>query len=320
VVSSQPGAGSPPAFSVVICAYSLQRWPDLREAITSLQRQTVAPYETIVVVDHNDDLLDLVRQTFPEVLAFPNRGAQGLSGARNTGVAAATGTIVAFLDDDARADATWLARFREHYLQDDVLGVGGAVLPDWAGGKKPSWFPVEFLWVVGCSYRGQPTSLQSVRNLIGANMSYRLDALRTAGHFWEGIGRVGLRPVGCEETELGIRVLNAFPGDRVLYDPEAVVWHRVPRNRMGPRYFLERCFAEGLSKALVVQLVGQQSGLSSERTYTLRVLPRGVLAGLRAGVSGRPGGFGRAIAIVTGLAATTLGYVVGKLRPQSLTS
>jgi GT2 family glycosyltransferase len=303
---------------VVICAYSLDRWSDLREAITSVQHQTITPYETIVVIDHNDDLLALVRQAFPDILAIPNQGTRGLSGARNTGVAAAGGDIVAFLDDDARADTTWLEHFREHYLQDAVLGVGGAVLPDWAGGRKPSWFPAEFLWVVGCSYRGQPTSLQPVRNLIGANMSYRLDALRTAGPFREGIGRVGLRPMGCEETELGIRVLNAFPGDHVLYDPAAIVWHRVPRSRMGPRYFLQRCYAEGLSKALVVQLVGQQSGLSSERAYTFRVLPRGVLAGLRAGFTGRIGGFGRAAAIVTGLAATTLGYAIGRLRPQSL--
>jgi glycosyltransferase involved in cell wall biosynthesis len=290
----------------------------LREAIASVQHQTVTPYETVVVIDHNDDLLTLVRKTFPDILAIPNQGTRGLSGARNTGVAAAGGDIVAFLDDDARADATWLEHFREHYVQDDVLGVGGVVLPDWAGGRKPSWFPVEFLWVVGCSYRGQPTTLQPVRNLIGANMSYRLSALRTAGPFREGIGRVGLRPMGCEETELGIRVLNAFPGDQVLYDPAAIVWHRVPRGRMSPRYFLQRCYAEGLSKALVVQLVGQQSGLSSERTYTFRVLPRGVLLGLRAGVTGRIGGFGRAAAIVTGLAATTLGYLVGRVRPQSL--
>lgn len=310
--------GSPPVCTVVICAYSLDRWSGLRQAISSVQHQTITPHETIVVIDHNDDLLALVRETFPGILAIPNRGTRGLSGARNSGVATAGGDIVAFLDDDARADPTWLAHFREHYLRDDVLGVGGAVLPDWAGGRKPAWFPVEFLWVVGCSYRGQPTSLQPVRNLIGANMSYRLAALRTAGPFREGIGRVGLRPMGCEETELGIRVLNAFPGDQVLYDPAAIVWHQVPRSRMGPRYFLQRCYAEGLSKALVVQLVGQQSGLSSERAYTFRVLPRGVLAGLCAGVTGRIGGFGRAAAIITGLAATTLGYVVGRLRPQSL--
>ena len=310
--------GSPPAFSVVVCAYSLDRWPDLRAAIASLQNQTVTPHEIIVVVDHNNDLLKLVRETFPQILAIPNQGTRGLSGARNTGVSAASGDIVAFLDDDARADTTWLAHFREHYVQEDVLGVGGTVLPDWAGGRKPAWFPVEFLWVVGCSYRGQPTSLQPVRNLIGANMSYRLDALRAAGPFREGIGRVGLLPMGCEETELGIRVLNAFPGDQVLYDPEAVVWHRVPRNRMGPTYFVKRCYAEGLSKALVVQLVGQQSGLSSERSYTFRVLPRGVIRGLLAGISGHIGGFGRAAAIVTGLAATTVGYVLGRIRPQSL--
>lgn len=305
---------SSPSVSVVICAYSIDRWPDLRSAIDSLRRQSIPPHEIIVVIDHNDALLRQVVASFPEIQVIANRESRGLSGARNTGVAAASGDIVAFLDDDAWADPTWLERLSEPYREHGVVGVGGVVIPDWTGGRKPSWFPVEFLWVVGCSYRGQPRNRSPVRNLIGANMSYRRDALQTAGPFREGIGRVGLRPMGCEETELGIRVLNAFPGSRVLYEPNVRVWHRVPRNRMSPRYFVERCFAEGLSKALVVDLVGQQRGLSSERTYTFNVLPRGVLSGLRAGVKGHVGGFGRAAAIVMGLSLTTLGYVIGRLR------
>lgn len=271
----------------------------------------------MVVIDHNEDLLARFKAQYPDVKAVANEHGRGLSGARNTGVAHATGEIVAFLDDDAVAAPDWLERLQAHYRDSDVLGVGGMVAPRWEGGSKPRWFPSEFLWVVGCSYKGQPERLAAVRNLIGANMSYRRGVLDMAGGFREGIGRIGLRPLGCEETELSIRALQQHPGGRVLYDPEARVEHRVPRNRMTPRYFIERCYAEGLSKALVARLVGSDSGLSSERTYTFQVLPRGVLAGLRSGLRGHAGGFGRAFAIVAGLGTTTFGYVVGRAHPDA---
>jgi glycosyltransferase involved in cell wall biosynthesis len=303
--------------SVVVCAYSLERWPDLVEAVASLQRQTVGQPEIVVVVDHNAALLGRVESRLSGVRAVTNVHQRGLSGARNSGVAAATGDVVAFLDDDAVAADDWLARLRSGYGDRDVLGIGGAVIPRWAGGRRPRWFPQEFDWVVGCSYEGQPTRVTPVRNLIGANMSYRRDVLEAVGGFREGIGRVGRRPLGCEETELSIRALNQNPTGLVLYDPSVRVEHRVPRSRQRVRYFVERCYAEGLSKALVTRLVGAASGLSSERTYTFQTLPRGVISGIRDGLHGDLAGFARAAAIVGGLATTTLGYIVGRLHPDA---
>jgi glucosyl-dolichyl phosphate glucuronosyltransferase len=298
-------------FSVVICAYSLERWPDLVEAVTSLDKQVVRPAQIVVVVDHNDALLERVHARLPAVTAVANRGRRGLSGARNTGLAEATQSVVAFLDDDAVAEPDWLARLQDGYQDPDVLGIGGAVLPRWDAGRRPRWFPAEFDWVVGCSYRGLPTHPASVRNLIGANMSYRRHVLNAVGGFREGIGRVGTRPLGCEETDLSIRALQRFPSGRVRYDPSARVVHRVPRSRSGVRYFASRCYAEGLSKALVSQSVGTVSGLSSELTYTLRTLPRGVLTGFVDGLRGDVAGFGRAAAICLGLMITTVGYLIG---------
>ncbi len=310
---------APLTFSVIVCAYSMERWSDLVAAASSLQRQTRGSTEIIIVIDHNDALLARVRAELPGVTALANRYSRGLSGARNSGVEAATGEVVAFLDDDAIAAGDWLERLARGYSNEQVTGSGGAVIPLWEGGRQPRWFPSEFLWVVGCSYTGQPMRITPVRNLIGANMSYRRTAIVTVGGFREGLGRIGRRPLGCEETELSIRIMNRFSEGQVLYDPDACVQHRVPRIRMRPAYFIERCYAEGLSKALVTRLVGASSGLSSERSYTLKVLPRGVIAGLRSGLRGDLGGFGRAAAIVVGFAATTIGYVVGKVHPSALT-
>jgi len=110
--------------SVIICAYTLNRWSDLLAAVQSVRAQTLAPLQFIVVIDYNDDLLAQAREAFPELTVVPNGGPKGLSGARNTGVALASAEIVAFLDDDAVADATWLEELAKGYSVDNVLGVG----------------------------------------------------------------------------------------------------------------------------------------------------------------------------------------------------
>jgi GT2 family glycosyltransferase len=302
----------PPA-SVVICAYSEDRWELLVEAIHSAQRQSVPPLETIVVVDHNPALLARIRRELPGVVAVESSGAPGLAGARNTGVAAASGSVVAFLDDDALAEEAWLEKLTAPYDNPSVMGSGGAVRPMWAT-PRPRWFPPEFDWVVGCSYRGLPAERAPIRNPIGANMSFRREVFQRAGGFREGIGRVGRWPVGCEETELAIRAYQVMPGTRVLFDPAAAVDHHVPADRATPRYFASRCFAEGLSKALVAGHVGSDDALASERRYVVTQLGSGVVRGLVGALRGDAGGLLRAAAIGAGLAMTSAGYAMGTLR------
>jgi glycosyltransferase involved in cell wall biosynthesis len=84
-----------PGISVVVCAYTEDRWEDLTRALASVSRQTRPPLETILVADHNEALRARVAAAFPEVRTIANTGRQGLSDARNAGVAAATGAVVA---------------------------------------------------------------------------------------------------------------------------------------------------------------------------------------------------------------------------------
>ncbi len=301
-----------PTISVIICAYTDVRWNDLIEAVASMRRQQLAPAEVIVVVDHNSGLLARARAEFPDVTVIENTGPQGLSGARNSGLAAASGEIAAFMDEDATADPAWLKELAAAYADPDVLGAGGAIVPEWQNGR-PAWFPAEFDWVVGCTYKGMPRTQAPVRNLIGCNMSLRRDVFAEVGGFRPGIGRVGTLPVGCEETELCIRVRQRWPQGELVYVPTAIVRHSVPQGRATWGYFRSRCYAEGISKALVTQFVGAQDGLSSERAYTLRTLPAGVLKGLAAALRGHGGGLGRATVIAAGLALTATGYGRGRL-------
>jgi glycosyltransferase involved in cell wall biosynthesis len=298
-------------FSVILCAYTEERWEDLLKAVRSVQKQTRTPLEIILVVDHNPALFAMARQQITGILIVENQEAPGLSGSRNTGLLLAQGDFVAFLDEDAQAAPDWLDQLHSGYTEARVAGVGGFIEPCWDTGR-PAWFPEEFNWVVGCSYRGLPEQRAPVRNLIGANMSFRRELFTATGGFRTGIGRIGKTPVGCEETELCIRARLRTPGSVLIYLPKARVVHRVPASRSNWRYFLARCYAEGLSKALVTHFVGAREGLQSERAHTLRVLPRGVWRGLSESFRNREaGGFFRALAIIAGLGATSAGYLAG---------
>lgn len=305
--------GQPLSLTVVICAYTLERWADIARAVKSLEAQSRPPEEIVLVADHNDELLDRARRTFRGVTCLPNEDRPGLSGARNTGVRASSGDVIAFLDDDAAAEPDWAARLLETYADSDVVGVGGGVVPEWRA-SRPRWFPDEFLWVVGCSYLGLPADRAPVRNPIGANMSFLRVAFEKAGLFDGTVGRIGKDAGGCEETEFSIRTTRALPGTRILLEPAARVHHAVTPDRVRRRYFRARCRAEGRSKAVVSRLAGADAALASERSYVLRTLPRGVLAGLADACRGDVGGAARAWTIVEGALVTGFSYAVTLLR------
>lgn len=311
--------------SVVICAYTEKRLRELLAAIESAQSQTLASGEIIVVIDHNPSLLQRVRENCAGVKIIENSRDKGLSGARNSGWEIAEGEIVAFLDDDALAAPDWLENLAACYAHPDTAGVGGRIVPLWEA-QHPSWFPEEFNWTVGCTYRGMPVANAQVRNVIGANMSVRKTILQAAGGFRESFGcdkdtdttrrswKWFQHYAGDEETEFCIRVAQQFSGKVWLYAPAAVVRHRVSPERTRWGYFVWRCYDEGLGKASLVRLHTVRTGLASERTYTFDVLPAGVRRGLADALLRRDlSGIARAWAIVLGLVMTVLGYLVGSI-------
>ena len=304
-----PAAGQRPrTFSALVCAYTDDRWADIERAIDSLRRQTHPVQEILLVVDHNEALLARARAAFADVRCMPNAGQRGLSAARNTGVEAATGDVVGFLDDDAAAAPDWVERMLAAYVDANVVGVGGWVDPAFRA-PRPAWFPDEFLWVLGCSYTGLPAARGPIRNPIGANMSFRRDLFAAVGGFDTGTGRVGKDAAGCEETEFSIRAAQDSPGARIVLEPAAVCRHAVPADRLTRSYFRRRCAAEGRSKAVVSQLTGADAALSTEQVYVRRTLPAGIARGLRDAIRGDRSGAARAWSIVEGTAVTAVSYL-----------
>ncbi|MGA9313143.1 MAG: glycosyltransferase [Solirubrobacteraceae bacterium] len=297
--------------SVVICAYTEQRWDELLAAVRSVQGQSVAASEIIIVIDNNPALLARVREALPDVIAEENSGGRGAGQARNRAVGLASGSIIAFLDDDAVATPEWIERAKAAFENPQVIGVGGTIEPIWEEGR-PRWMAEEFYWTLGCTYPGLPTEPAPIRNLIAANMFVRREAFLELGGFRAGFGKTGTRS-GTEETDLCIRANQRWLESVWLHDPRVAVRHRVSGSRSRLSYFISRCYDEGIAKASIVEFVGGRDGLAAERFYTARILPRGFVRGLTAGLRGDAAGLARSASIVAGLTATVAGYLVGEV-------
>ncbi len=143
----------------------------------------------------------------PGVVVVENSEAPGLSGTRNSGLAVARGSHIVFLDDDAIAAPDWLTCLSIAFARPHASGVGGAIEPLWLGGR-PTWFPPEFNWVVGCTYLGSAEMPATVRNLIGCNMAFqKRSSLLSAGFGSGGSAR-------CRSGRKTMRRSSAFASER----------------------------------------------------------------------------------------------------------
>jgi glycosyltransferase involved in cell wall biosynthesis len=308
------------SISVIVPAWNSKRRDELSRCLRAIEAQTLSPLETIVVVDHNPELLAWVETSIPNAIAVANKHERGVVGARNTGVEMAKGDLVVLTDDDTEAEPAWLENLESCFAEPEVIGVTGELLPNWSG-AEPRWFPHEFYWVFGCSYAGLPTELAPVRNPIGANMAVRREAIQEIGGFRPGVPPREIRYRGAviagghalEDTELGIRIGQRWPQKSWLYQPRATVFHTVDEEQATLGYLTRRSFEEGMGKATLARLVGSQRGLESERRHLLVTIPRGMLKGLRDALRGDLSGLGRAAAIGVGIAAAASGYAYARL-------
>jgi len=296
--------------SVVIACHTEDRWSALVSAIESALAQRPRPAEVIVAVDHNPVLHERIARQFPNITTVASERASGASGARNAGAARVSTTYVAFLDDDATAQAGWLQRLLEPFADPRVVGAGGRVDPVWQT-PRPRWFPDEFAWVVGASHAGLPEGLAPVRNVWSENMAVRREAFESVGGFREHFGKIGStsRP---EDTDLCIRMGASVAGGRWMYVPEALVHHQVPRDRSTFQFFLRRSYSEGRGKIEMSRHLKDERNLQSESDYLRKTIPRALARNLVAAATRREGANAAvAGAIIAGVAASGAGAVAG---------
>jgi cellulose synthase/poly-beta-1,6-N-acetylglucosamine synthase-like glycosyltransferase len=311
-----------PTVSVIIPAYTLDRWPLIRKAVESARSQSLAAEEVVLCIDNNDELLKLARREWashPEVRAIPNRHDEHLAGtaihvrahgsarrfgagsARNTAAEQVSSDVIAFMDDDAWAEPDWLAELLGVYENPSIVAVGGRPVPAYQTGR-PAWFPRDFDWVFGCAYEGLPTMTAPARHLIGANLSVRREALNAVG---------GFQSVDFDDLDLCMRLGERYGARGVCYAPRAVVHHHVPADRVTWRYFYRRCFFVNREKVRAFDEMGSAANLAAEREFVWRALLRSA-ADARCGLRGDRDAFRSVAARCAGIALAGLGHLVGR--------
>ena len=256
---------------MIICAHTLKRLDLTLASISSVLGGTLVPTEMVVVVDGNPELHEaLVRRTAGMGVTVLTNDGKGAADARSTGARHATGEFLAFIDDDAWAEASWLENLVDHMASAGAIGAGGLILPDWQPGA--SRVAPELLWLVGCTYKGHPVNEGPISRPIGANMGVRRLELLDVGGFPSSFGpRDGRKSSSNEELALFTLLRERFGDECVLYVPSAVVHHSVPAERTTWQYAVERSWAEGTSKAEAVNIFGPKT-MNHDTNYVVSTL------------------------------------------------
>ncbi|MFQ5879139.1 MAG: glycosyltransferase family 2 protein, partial [Dehalococcoidia bacterium] len=175
-------------------------------------------------------------------------------------------------------------------------------------------------------YGGFRRQRTEVRNVHGSNMAFRRRAFEAAGLFAGGVGyRRNL--VSGEETEFCIRLRQASAGGLIIYEPRAVVYHKVPPSRLTPKYLVQRAYGEGVGKGYISLLYWDRTNTITDEKVYLRHLGRYLGQQVRqALVGGTKPPLMRAGAVALAMVATGLGYWLtvakGRLRraPEGATA
>jgi glycosyltransferase involved in cell wall biosynthesis len=204
----------------------------------------------VLVVDNNStdgtrDVVKRFRERNPDRFRYIFEPKQGLSYARNRGIADAHGEVLAFTDDDVTVDPRWLRHLTAALHHGEWSGAAGRTLPAQPFTPPPwlSWsYSCGILWA-GFDLGDQPVRLDADQPPFGANMAFRRAVFEKYGGFRTDLGRTPSDTLSNEDTEFGRRLMKA--GERLRYEPLAIVHHPVPQGRVTKKYFLSWWFDFG---------------------------------------------------------------------------
>jgi glucosyl-dolichyl phosphate glucuronosyltransferase len=271
--------------SVIVCTHN--RSQSLTNVLESLAAQTFPDADgwEVIVVDNNSR--DHTAQVVADFASrYPNRfrycfeSQQGLSNARNAGIREARGDVIAFTDDDTTVSPNWLYSLTKSLHDGEWAGAGGRILPDWTC-PRPRWLNLEG------DYASGPLVLFDLgfkakelkQPPFGANMAFRKEMFGIYGLFRTDLGRQPHNLMSNEESEFTIRLL--VKGERLRYEPEALVYHPVLENRLQKTYFLKWWFDKGRGE-IRIDGIHNNSGrrISGIPIYNLFRLMRWIFAWL----------------------------------------
>jgi glycosyltransferase involved in cell wall biosynthesis len=255
--------GQDPYVSVVVCTRN--RSSRLADALVAiLELGTVDGGWEMVIVDNGStddtrEVAESVARQAPDLVRVVDEPTVGLSSARNAGITAGRGEIIAYIDDDAFPAAAWLSELAAAFDDERVVCAGGPVDPVFEG-ELPEWFRGRYLPYLTVWDRGDELhELFYNEYPRGANMAFRRQAFHRFGDFSTHLGRKAGSLLSCEETELCLRFERG--GFRTVYVPGARVRHHTPAARVTRRWMERRFAAQGRSEAVIDWMHGGARGL-----------------------------------------------------------
>jgi glucosyl-dolichyl phosphate glucuronosyltransferase len=233
--------------SIIICTYnrsdSLKR---TLSSIASMNHPIDRSWEIIVIDNNSSDGTKSVVEEFSrsceqDVIYLYER-TQGKSFALNRGVEAARGEILAFTDDDVRVHADWLKNIFRNFDEADASCLGGKILLEWEV-SRPKWLDRFLLDQLGYLDLGEEKVRLSIPKIYGANFAVRAGITRKHGGFDTQAGPIAEKMYTGEDTFFIEKLIKAE--EIVLYSPDIIVHHCIPKRHIKKSYFLKRMFDQG---------------------------------------------------------------------------
>lgn len=251
-----------PEISVIVCTYN--RHELLGKCIEGIAAQSVDPARLeVIVVDNNS-----TDGTAATVAAFAGKSTnvkyvfeevQGLSRARNAGVAAASAPAVIFLDDDAVPYPDWAEKFIEAFERfPEAVIIGGESEPIFES-ERPVWLDDDLLQSYSCGlyYSDDYHFIKGKQWLVECNLGYRVAPLLAAGGFPESLGRKGNLLLSGEGS---VNEVIVSRGGKMLYTPFARIRHLVPDARLSTKWLAQRRFWGGVTSSVVDDYLKTETG------------------------------------------------------------
>jgi glucosyl-dolichyl phosphate glucuronosyltransferase len=239
--------------TVILCTYN--RCRDLRTALDSVAA-SILPESVgwdVLVVDNNssDQTREVVREycaKHPDHFKYLFEPTPGKSYALNAGIRQAAGDVLAFMDDDVTVDPNWLRNLTAALHNEEWAGAGGRIILQWPS-AVPQWLamegPLARHGFPGFDQGTEPCEL--VGPPFGTNMAFRKSMFEKHGGFRLDLGPSPHNEIRNEDTEYGRRLISA--GERIRYEPQAIVYHPVPAEKLNKKHLLKWGFDKGRGDA-----------------------------------------------------------------------
>lgn len=249
--------------SVIICTYNRARY--ISAVLESIAGCGYEDYE-IIVVDNNssDNTADLV-SAFEQKhqglkLRYCVEPVQGLSSARNRGIAEAQGDILVFVDDDATVGKGYLSCYAELFeRRPEVYAAGGPIIPSYECGGEPAWMTYHLRRLLtGYLYFGdRERAFPGKQYPGGGNAAYRKEVFRKIGLYNTALGRNGGNLGGGEEKDIFRRMEEKGLG--YVYVPGSVLYHSIPDYKLEDDYFNRLTLGIGESERIRTRAVSKSA-------------------------------------------------------------